>query len=69
MNDRRTPAPEPTPVHRARLGARARRQGHARVGDALLPSVNHSGDSDPTGSIRGDMPGARHGDVVHGFPG
>ncbi|MEU6402417.1 ADP-ribosylglycohydrolase family protein [Streptomyces sp. NPDC046985] len=34
--------------------------------DALLLSVNHSGDSDSTGSICGNILGARHGD--HGLP-
>lgn len=34
-----------------------------RVKDALLLSVNHSGDSDSTGSICGNLLGARHGDV------
>jgi ADP-ribosylglycohydrolase len=34
-----------------------------RVEDALLLSVNHSGDSDSTGSICGNLLGARHGDV------
>lgn len=34
-----------------------------RVEDALLLSVNHSGDSDSTGSICGNILGARHGDV------
>ncbi|MFJ9819278.1 ADP-ribosylglycohydrolase family protein [Streptomyces sp. NPDC101151] len=33
------------------------------VRDALLLSVNHSGDSDSTGSICGNLLGARHGDV------
>jgi ADP-ribosylglycohydrolase len=33
---------------------------------ALLLSVNHSGDSDSTGSICGNILGARHGD--HGLP-
>ncbi|GAA3801300.1 hypothetical protein GCM10023083_40520 [Streptomyces phyllanthi] len=37
-----------------------------RVADALLLSVNHSGDSDSTGSICGNLLGARHGD--HGLP-
>lgn len=36
------------------------------VRDALLLSVNHSGDSDSTGSICGNLPGARYGD--HGLP-
>ncbi|MFC9910116.1 ADP-ribosylglycohydrolase family protein [Streptomyces sp. NPDC127197] len=35
----------------------------ARVEDALLLSVNHSGDSDSTGSLCGNILGARHGDV------
>ncbi|MFI1364009.1 ADP-ribosylglycohydrolase family protein [Streptomyces griseochromogenes] len=35
----------------------------SRVKDALLLSVNHSGDSDSTGSICGNLLGARHGDV------
>ncbi|SEQ12945.1 ADP-ribosylglycohydrolase [Streptomyces sp. yr375] len=34
------------------------------VADALLLSVNHSGDSDSTGSICGNILGARHGDVA-----
>ncbi|MFF4561171.1 ADP-ribosylglycohydrolase family protein [Streptomyces sp. NPDC001435] len=34
-----------------------------RVPDALLLAVNHSGDSDSTGSICGNLLGARHGDV------
>ncbi|MEU3614566.1 ADP-ribosylglycohydrolase family protein [Streptomyces sp. NPDC006872] len=34
-----------------------------RVEDALLLSVNHSGDSDSTGSVCGNVLGARHGDV------
>ncbi|MCF3136590.1 ADP-ribosylglycohydrolase family protein [Streptomyces olivochromogenes] len=34
-----------------------------RVEDALLLSVNHSGDSDSTGSLCGNLLGARHGDV------
>ncbi|MEV0178901.1 ADP-ribosylglycohydrolase family protein [Streptomyces sp. NPDC050625] len=34
-----------------------------RVKDALLLAVNHSGDSDSTGSICGNLLGARHGDV------
>jgi len=33
-----------------------------RVEDALLLAVNHSGDSDSTGSICGNILGARHGD-------
>ncbi|WP_409468425.1 ADP-ribosylglycohydrolase family protein [Streptomyces sp. HC307] len=33
------------------------------VKDALLLSVNHSGDSDSTGSLCGNILGARHGDV------
>ncbi|MDH6145644.1 ADP-ribosylglycohydrolase [Kitasatospora sp. GP30] len=33
------------------------------VKDALLLSVNHSGDSDSTGAICGNLLGARHGDV------
>ncbi|MER6238449.1 ADP-ribosylglycohydrolase family protein [Streptomyces clavifer] len=33
------------------------------VGEALLLSVNHSGDSDSTGSVCGNLLGARHGDV------
>ncbi|MEU7057728.1 ADP-ribosylglycohydrolase family protein [Streptomyces sp. NPDC046197] len=37
-----------------------------RVEDALLLSVNHSGDSDSTGSVCGNILGARHGD--HGLP-
>jgi ADP-ribosylglycohydrolase len=37
-----------------------------RVTDALLLSVNHSGDSDSTGAICGNLLGARHGD--HGLP-
>ncbi|MFI5684245.1 ADP-ribosylglycohydrolase family protein [Streptomyces sp. NPDC051636] len=37
-----------------------------RVEDALLLAVNHSGDSDSTGSICGNILGARHGD--HGLP-
>jgi ADP-ribosylglycohydrolase len=36
------------------------------VEDALLLAVNHSGDSDSTGSICGNILGARHGD--HGLP-
>ncbi|MEJ8671836.1 ADP-ribosylglycohydrolase family protein [Streptomyces sp. MS1.AVA.1] len=36
------------------------------VPDALLLSVNHSGDSDSTGSVCGNLLGARHGD--HGLP-
>ncbi|MET8943608.1 ADP-ribosylglycohydrolase family protein [Streptomyces sp. NPDC004542] len=35
-----------------------------RVEDALLLAVNHSGDSDSTGSICGNILGARHGDHV-----
>ncbi|MFB7914917.1 ADP-ribosylglycohydrolase family protein [Streptomyces sp. NPDC056061] len=34
-----------------------------QVGGALLLSVNHSGDSDSTGAICGNLVGARHGDV------
>ncbi|MEU1400799.1 ADP-ribosylglycohydrolase family protein [Streptomyces sp. NPDC005728] len=34
-----------------------------RVEEALLLSVNHSGDSDSTGSLCGNLLGARHGDV------
>ncbi|WP_367319829.1 ADP-ribosylglycohydrolase family protein [Streptomyces sp. HUAS ZL42] len=34
-----------------------------RVEDALLLAVNHSGDSDSTGSICGNILGALHGDV------
>ncbi|MGW7383008.1 ADP-ribosylglycohydrolase family protein [Streptomyces sp. NPDC054794] len=34
-----------------------------RVEDALLLSVNQSGDSDSTGSLCGNLLGARHGDV------
>nr|WSZ13434.1 ADP-ribosylglycohydrolase family protein [Streptomyces canus] len=34
------------------------------VRHALLLSVNHSGDSDSTGSICGNLVGARHGDVA-----
>ncbi|MEW2166586.1 ADP-ribosylglycohydrolase family protein [Streptomyces sp. NPDC007084] len=37
-----------------------------RVPDALLLSVNHSGDSDSTGSLCGNLLGALHGD--HGLP-
>ncbi|MFG2312298.1 ADP-ribosylglycohydrolase family protein [Streptomyces sp. NPDC048566] len=37
-----------------------------RVADALLLSVNHSGDSDSTGSLCGNLLGALHGD--HGLP-
>ncbi|MFF4489507.1 ADP-ribosylglycohydrolase family protein [Streptomyces sp. NPDC001544] len=37
-----------------------------RVKDALLLAVNHSGDSDSTGSICGNILGARFGD--HGLP-
>ncbi|MGW7254414.1 ADP-ribosylglycohydrolase family protein [Streptomyces sp. NPDC054834] len=37
-----------------------------RVEDALLLAVNHSGDSDSTGSICGNILGARYGD--HGLP-
>ncbi|MDQ0796963.1 ADP-ribosylglycohydrolase family protein [Streptomyces sp. B1I3] len=33
------------------------------MAEALLLSVNHSGDSDSTGSICGNLLGARHGDV------
>ncbi len=33
------------------------------VKEALLLSVNHSGDSDSTGSVCGNLLGARHGDV------
>lgn len=33
------------------------------VGEALLLSVNHSGDSDSTGSVLGNLLGAHHGDV------
>ncbi|MFF8942946.1 ADP-ribosylglycohydrolase family protein [Streptomyces sp. NPDC014864] len=36
------------------------------VEDALLLSVNHSGDSDSTGSVCGNILGARYGD--HGLP-
>ncbi|MFJ9136266.1 ADP-ribosylglycohydrolase family protein [Streptomyces sp. NPDC102256] len=36
------------------------------VTDALLLSVNHSGDSDSTGSLCGNLLGALHGD--HGLP-
>lgn len=36
------------------------------VRDALLLSVNHSGDSDSTGSVCGNLLGARYGD--HGLP-
>ncbi|MFE0515708.1 ADP-ribosylglycohydrolase family protein [Streptomyces sp. NPDC058964] len=34
-----------------------------RVKEALLLAVNHSGDSDSTGSLCGNLLGARHGDV------
>lgn len=34
------------------------------VAEALLLSVNHSGDSDSTGSVCGNLLGARHGDVT-----
>ncbi|MDT0432292.1 MULTISPECIES: ADP-ribosylglycohydrolase family protein [Streptomyces] len=34
------------------------------VGEALLLSVNHSGDSDSTGSVCGNLLGAHHGDVA-----
>ncbi|MDF3298731.1 ADP-ribosylglycohydrolase family protein [Streptomyces tropicalis] len=37
-----------------------------RVEDALLLAVNHSGDSDSTGSVCGNILGTRHGD--HGLP-
>ncbi|MFF7647446.1 ADP-ribosylglycohydrolase family protein [Streptomyces canus] len=37
--------------------------GPREVRRALLLSVNHSGDSDSTGSICGNLVGARHGDV------
>ncbi|MEU6552031.1 ADP-ribosylglycohydrolase family protein [Streptomyces sp. NPDC046915] len=37
-----------------------------RVEDALLLAVNHSGDSDSTGSVCGNILGARYGD--HGLP-
>ncbi|MFE1298956.1 ADP-ribosylglycohydrolase family protein [Streptomyces sp. NPDC058731] len=33
------------------------------VSEALLLAVNHSGDSDSTGSVCGNLLGARHGDV------
>ncbi|POX46141.1 ADP-ribosylglycohydrolase, partial [Streptomyces sp. Ru71] len=33
------------------------------VPEALLLAVNHSGDSDSTGSICGNLLGARHGDT------
>ncbi|MFJ8110590.1 ADP-ribosylglycohydrolase family protein [Streptomyces sp. NPDC096132] len=39
---------------------------HADVEHALLLSVNHSGDSDSTGSICGNLLGTRYGD--HGLP-
>ncbi|MEU9093111.1 ADP-ribosylglycohydrolase family protein [Streptomyces sp. NPDC048428] len=34
-----------------------------QAGDALLLSVNHSGDSDSTGAVCGNLLGARHGDA------
>lgn len=37
--------------------------GADQVAPALLLSVNHSGDSDSTGAICGNLLGARHGDV------
>ncbi|MFF3535002.1 ADP-ribosylglycohydrolase family protein [Streptomyces sp. NPDC002466] len=37
--------------------------GADQVAQALLLSVNHSGDSDSTGAICGNLLGARHGDV------
>ncbi|MFB6813802.1 ADP-ribosylglycohydrolase family protein [Streptomyces sp. NPDC056347] len=37
--------------------------GAGQVAEALLLSVNHSGDSDSTGAICGNLLGARHGDV------
>lgn len=37
--------------------------GAGQVAQALLLSVNHSGDSDSTGAICGNLLGARHGDV------
>lgn len=36
------------------------------VTEALLLAVNHSGDSDSTGSLCGNLLGAHHGD--HGLP-
>ncbi|WP_416977456.1 ADP-ribosylglycohydrolase family protein [Streptomyces sp. T028] len=39
---------------------------HTDVERALLLAVNHSGDSDSTGSICGNLLGTRHGD--HGLP-
>ncbi|MFJ1887551.1 ADP-ribosylglycohydrolase family protein [Streptomyces sp. NPDC088170] len=37
--------------------------GADQVGRSLLLSVNHSGDSDSTGAVCGNLLGARHGDV------
>ncbi|MER7727247.1 ADP-ribosylglycohydrolase family protein [Streptomyces sp. NPDC096323] len=37
--------------------------GAGQVGEALLLSVNHSGDSDSTGAVCGNLLGARHGDT------
>lgn len=37
--------------------------GAEDVAEALLLSVNHSGDSDSTGSVCGNLLGAHHGDV------
>ncbi|MER6501003.1 ADP-ribosylglycohydrolase family protein [Streptomyces sp. NPDC001455] len=37
--------------------------GADQVAQALLLSVNHSGDSDSTGAVCGNLLGARHGDV------
>lgn len=37
--------------------------GPGQVGESLLLSVNHSGDSDSTGAVCGNLLGARHGDA------
>ncbi|PWS46023.1 ADP-ribosylglycohydrolase, partial [Streptomyces sp. FT05W] len=37
--------------------------GAGDVAEALLLAVNHSGDSDSTGAICGNLLGAHHGDV------
>lgn len=67
----------PTPERLQRLGAGWVAEEALAIGvysalaaptveDALLLAVNHSGDSDSTGSICGNILGARHGD--HGLP-
>lgn len=75
MNQSRKPSWEAEAVYRPRVrgcllggavGAGYYAAGalaQPRVKDALLLSVNHSGDSDSTGSVCRNLLGVRHGDI------